>query len=60
MPTKPKHNYDIEKIAELQSDTDTTKGVSLRGAARQLGLPEIATQAWVNRNFKKIVKYIPY
>jgi len=50
MPTKPKYNYDIEKIEALQND-----GLSIRAIARKMGWPEDNTQQWINRNYKKVV-----
>lgn len=53
MPTKPKHNYDIDKIQALENE-----GNSIRGVARILGLPEVSTQAWIKRNYNRVVVYI--
>ena len=52
MPTKPKYDYDINKIEDLQN-----KGVSLRETARRLNFPEIAMYNWIKRNYDKVIKY---
>ena len=52
MPHKTKYNYDIKKIEDLQNE-----GHSIREIARILGFCEISTQAWINRNFHKNIKY---
>lgn len=51
MPTKPKYEYDIEKIESLQNE-----GLSIRAIARKFGWQEDSTQQWINRNYKKVVK----
>lgn len=59
MPTKPKYNYDIKKIEELESDTQERKGLSIRAIARKMKWPEDNTQQWINRNYRKTIKYTP-
>ena len=54
MPTKPKYKYDIKKIEELANE-----GYSIRAIARYMGWPEDNTQQWLNRNYKKTIKYVP-
>ncbi len=54
MPTKPKYDYDIEKIEALENE-----GLSIREIARRQEWPETNTQQWIHRNYKRIVKYVP-
>lgn len=54
MPSKPKFNYDIDKIEALENE-----GLSIRAIGRKLGWPGPNTQQWIKRNFKRIVKYVP-
>ncbi len=53
MPTKPKYNYDIKKIAALES-----KGLSIREIARIEGWPEGGTHQWIKRNYDRVVTYL--
>jgi len=53
MPTKPKYDYDIKKIEALQNE-----GLSIRAIARQLGWQEDSTQQWLNRNYKRVFKFV--
>ncbi len=53
MPTKPKYNYDIDKIESLEN-----QGLSVRAISRKFGWPPPNTQQWIKRNFKKTVKYV--
>jgi len=53
MPPKPKYNYDIQIIRQMRNH-----GRSMREIARVNGWPEIALQAWVNRNYREFVEYV--
>jgi len=54
MPKKPKYNYDIKKIEDLEN-----KGLSIREIAMRYGWPKGPTHKWINRNYIKsiTVKY---
>jgi len=54
MPTKPKYNYDIKIIKQMRN-----QGHSMREVARLNDWPEIALQAWVNRNYYELLDYMP-
>jgi transposase len=47
-----KYKYDIKIIEKLANE-----GLSIREIARKNGWCEIATQQWINRNYKKTINY---
>ncbi len=49
---KKKYNYDIDKIEALENE-----GLSIRKIARYMKWCENGTQAWIKRNYKRVVKY---
>lgn len=48
MPTKPKHNYNIEIVQRLEN-----QGLSIRAIARANKWPENALNGWLTRNFNR-------
>lgn len=55
MPPKPKYNYDIRKIEEMENS-----GFSIRAIARYMGWPETNTHHWLKRNYKRVIRYEKY
>lgn len=53
MPTKPKYDYAIDKIEALGNE-----GLSIRKIARKFGWCEVSTQAWINRNYRRVIRYV--
>jgi transposase len=48
-----KYKYDIKIIEELANN-----GLSTREIARKNNWGEISTQQWINRHYKRTIKYI--
>jgi|TARA_Y100000034_G_scaffold103501_1_gene129087 transposase len=53
MSRPKKYDYDIEIIEALQNE-----GLSVREIARRNNWNELNTQQWINRNYKKVVRYV--
>ena len=51
--SKPKYDYDIEKIEPLINE-----GLSERAIARKFKWCEINFHRWINRNYIKVIRYI--
>lgn len=59
MPSKPKCNYDIQKIAALENEAqEQGKRISIREIARRNNWDEDNTQQWIHRNWIKVTRYI--
>lgn len=52
MPKKPKYNYNIDLIQEMQNN-----GMSVIKISEKLGYCKVSCQGWLNRNFDKTIKY---
>ncbi|MGYP001441435176 len=52
MPKKPKYNYNIDLIEDMQNS-----GMSVIKISEKLGYCKVSCQAWLNRNFNKKIKY---
>ena len=54
MPNKPKYNYCILTIEKFENE-----GLTINEIARKMEWSMSGTHAWINRNFKRLVFYVP-
>lgn len=59
MARPQKHSYDITKLSELESDNSDRRGLTQKGAAKELGVPYHSMRKFVLTHYDRIVRYIP-